>query len=201
MTWDRCPLVRATSGSIAAASSKWGQLLILPEVLLLLTMRVLIMENESLGRCLARPGSISQNQLESPSLFYVLNLSTAAARKQLLQLQLTESLPRKENNCGRLFFFSPQSHCQHLSWLLSILSHLSPPRTPPEVFKLLSALIRFTQKARPSRKTSRQLDAEFWWILRVERFQQPCKCFCCLSIAVLALAHKWSWCTFDYWLL
>lgn len=89
-------------------------MLILLEVLLLLTMCVPVMENEFLGRCLARPGSTSQNPLGSPSLFYVLNLSTAAARKQLLQLQVTELLPRKENNHGRLFF-PPPSHCQHLS--------------------------------------------------------------------------------------
>lgn len=49
----------------------------------------------------ARAGRKSQSPSRGPSLFYVLNLSTAAARKQLLQLQVTESLPRKENNCGR----------------------------------------------------------------------------------------------------
>lgn len=89
-------------------------------------MLVLIMENESLGRWLARSGSTSQNPLGSPSLFYVLNLSTAAARKQLLQLQPTESLPRKENNCGRLFFFPLKVTASILadSYLFSATSHL-----------------------------------------------------------------------------
>lgn len=63
------------------------------EVLLLLNVCVFLMKKMSPGEAgWARAGSTSLSPPGGPSLFYVLKLSTAAARKQLLQLQVTGSL-------------------------------------------------------------------------------------------------------------